>query len=88
MTLPPIRSREASPVRLSGVALTRRCYIRRKYQRDVEFRGAVDRYVGEFESILAKVSRARRDAASEIGYLASESGKIYTMLAHAAGRLD
>jgi hypothetical protein len=60
--------------------------IRRKYQRDPEFRGAVDRYVGEFESILAKVSRDRRDAASEIGYLASESGKIYTMLAHASGR--
>ena len=62
--------------------------IRRKYQRDPEFRGAVDRYVGEFESLLAKASRNSRDPSLGNSYLTSEPGKVYTMLAHASGRFE
>ncbi len=61
--------------------------IRRRYRSDVEFRGTVDRYVLEFERLLADVSRDDRDDALTRTYLISETGKVYTMLAHAAGRL-
>jgi hypothetical protein len=62
--------------------------IRRKYQRDGEFRNAVDRYVVDFESLLGEASRSSRDPDAARNYLASDTGKVYTLLAHAAGRLD
>ena len=62
--------------------------IRRKYQRDTEFRGAVDRYVADFESLLGEASRSSRDPDAARNYLASDTGKVYTLLAHASGRLD
>ena len=61
--------------------------IRRRYRGDVEFRNTVDRYVQEFERLLADVSRDDRDDSLTRTYLISETGKVYTMLAHAAGRL-
>jgi hypothetical protein len=62
--------------------------IRRKYNRGGEFRGAVDLYIDDFEQLLIDVARSDRDGSEGQAYLASESGKVYTMLAHAAGRLD
>ena len=62
--------------------------IRRRYRRDSEFQQTVDRYVAEFERLLAEVSRDDRDPALGRTYLGSETGKVYTMLAHASGRLD
>jgi DNA anti-recombination protein RmuC len=62
--------------------------IRRKYRRDDEFRQTVDRYVEEFERLLAEVSRDDRDSMLTKTYLTSETGKVYTMLAHASGRFD
>ncbi|MER2605892.1 MAG: hypothetical protein ABTQ29_08695, partial [Siculibacillus sp.] len=62
--------------------------IRRKYQRDGEFRGAVDRYVADFEALLGEATRTSRDPDTARNYLASDTGKVYTMLAHASGRLD
>jgi hypothetical protein len=62
--------------------------IRRKYQRDGEFRMAVDRYITDFESLLSDIARADRDNTRTRGYLASDTGKVYTMLAHASGRFD
>ncbi len=47
----------------------------------------VDRYVQEFERLLADVNRDDRDDNLTRTYLTSETGKVYTMLAHAAGRL-
>jgi hypothetical protein len=61
--------------------------IRRRYRSDIEFRETVDRYVLEFERLLADVSRNDRDDTLTRTYLTSETGKVYTMLAHAAGRL-
>ena len=61
--------------------------IRRKYQRDPDFRGAVNHYVDDFERLLAQVSRNDRDPRMAQKYLTSDTGKVYTMLAHAAGRL-
>jgi hypothetical protein len=62
--------------------------IRRKYRRDPEFKQTVDRYVEEFERLLAEVSRDDRDSMLAKTYLTSETGKVYTMLAHASGRFD
>ena len=46
----------------------------------------VDRYIGEFERLLEEVSRDDRGQVVARTYLTSETGKVYTMLAHAAGR--
>lgn len=61
--------------------------IRRRYKSDPDFRATVDRYVQEFERLLADVNRDDRDDSLTRTYLTSETGKVYTMLAHAAGRL-
>ena len=60
--------------------------IRKKYRADREFKQTVDRYVGEFERLLEEVSRGDRGQVVARTYLTSETGKVYTMLAHAAGR--
>ncbi len=62
--------------------------IGRRYVNEPEFRESVDRYSQEFERILANVAREDRDGSRIRAYLASDSGKVYTLLAHAAGRLD
>jgi hypothetical protein len=61
--------------------------LRRKYERDGDFRTAVDNYIGDFERLLAQVSQSESDPATARMYLTSDTGKVYTMLAHAAGRL-
>jgi hypothetical protein len=61
--------------------------IKRKYDREPEFRTAVDRYIADFEKLLADVARSDRDRTITQSYLTSDTGKVYTMLAHAAGRL-
>ncbi len=62
--------------------------IRRKYQRDADFRHAVDRYIADFESLLQDASRRDPDNTRSKSYLTSDTGKVYTMLAHASGRFD
>jgi Apolipoprotein A1/A4/E domain len=62
--------------------------IRRKYRGDPEFRQTVEQYIHEFERLLEDVSRGDRGAAVARNYLISDTGKVYTLLAHAAGRLD
>jgi hypothetical protein len=79
-------------------AFTRRVYtaqglvtfdeLRRRYASDADFRDSVDRYAQEFERVLAEAARDDRDGSRTRSYLLSEQGKVYTMLAHAAGRLD
>ena len=61
--------------------------IRRRYRGDREFKQTVDRYIGEFERLLDEVSQGDRGQAQARSYLTSDTGKVYTMLAHAAGRL-
>jgi hypothetical protein len=62
--------------------------IRRKYRRDPDFKQTVDRYIEEFDRLLAEVARDDRDSLIANTYLTSETGKVYTMLAHASGRLE
>jgi len=63
--------------------------IRGRYRGDRNFRATVDRYIAEFERLLEDVSRDERGGQAMVRtYLLSETGKVYTMLAHAAGRFD
>ncbi len=62
--------------------------IRKKYRADREFKQTVDRYISEFERLLEEVSRDDRGQVMARTYLTSETGKVYTMLAHAAGRFE
>ena len=60
--------------------------VARKYRADRGFKQTVDRYITEFERLLDEVSRDDRGQVVARTYLTSETGKVYTMLAHAAGR--
>jgi hypothetical protein len=62
--------------------------IRGKYRSDPEFRQTVEHYIHEFERLLDDVSRGDRGPVVARNYLTSDTGKVYTMLAHAAGRFD
>jgi hypothetical protein len=62
--------------------------IRRRYQSDGTFRETVDRYIQEFERLLTEVSREDPDNPLAKSYLTSETGKVYTMLTHAAARFE
>ena len=78
--------------------LTRRLYtsqgqkafdeVRKRYKTDREFRQTVDRYIGEFERLLKEATHDDRNQTESRTYLTSDAGKVYTMLAHAAGRFD
>jgi hypothetical protein len=61
--------------------------VARKYRADRNFKQTVDRYIAEFERLLDEVARDERGPAALRGHLTSETGLVYTLLAHAAGRL-
>ena len=62
--------------------------IGRRYRADPEFHATVDRYVQEFERLLAELGQDEASEAVAKTYLLSETGKVYTLLAHAAGKLN
>jgi len=61
--------------------------IKHKYALDGEFRRAVGQYINDFERLLGDISK---DGDNEImqNYLTSDTGKVYTMLAHVSGRIQ
>jgi hypothetical protein len=61
--------------------------IRSKYARDTDFKMAVDRYMADFEQLLSRETNNGQNQPLTQSYLTSETGKVYTMLAHASGRL-
>jgi hypothetical protein len=61
--------------------------VARKYRSDRGFKQSVDRYIAEFERLLDEVAREDRGPQALRGHLTSETGLVYTLLAHAAGRL-
>ena len=62
--------------------------IRRRYRSDRQFMYTVDRYIAEFERLLEEASHDERGQTAARSYLASETGEVYTMLVHAAGRFE
>ena len=61
--------------------------VARKYRSDRAFKQTVDRYITEFERLLDEVAREDRGPQALRNHLTSETGLVYTLLAHAAGRL-
>jgi hypothetical protein len=61
--------------------------VARKYRSDRNFKQTVDRYITEFERLLDEVARDERGPGVLRSHLTSETGLVYTLLAHAAGRL-
>jgi hypothetical protein len=61
--------------------------VARKYRTDRNFKQTVDRYIAEFERLLDEVAREDRGPQALRSHLTSETGLVYTLLAHAAGRL-
>ena len=59
-----------------------------KYSSESRFKESVDRYIADFERLIADVSKNDRDNIMTQTYLTSDTGKVYTMLAHAAGRFS
>ncbi len=61
--------------------------ISSRYDRDSEFRNTVDRYIGDFERLLAEAEQSDPAGHMLQNYLTSETGRVYLLLAHASGRL-
>ncbi|WP_336294798.1 hypothetical protein [Bartonella sp. CB169] len=62
--------------------------IKKKYISDVDFRRSINQYITDFEKLLRGVSRNSNSTSSVRKYLTSDTGKVYTMLAHASGRIQ
>jgi hypothetical protein len=62
--------------------------IRRRYRSDADFRTTVDSYIRNFEELLSETGRGDRDGARSLELLTGDAGKVYTMLGHAAGRVE
>jgi hypothetical protein len=62
--------------------------IRKRYQDEKILRGRVDAYVRLFERLLDTVSETSQGDQLADACLASESGKLYVMLANASGRIN
>ena len=61
--------------------------LRRRFRADPQFRETTTRYMQEFERLLAKISHGDREGSQWRAYLLSNTGKVYTILAHASGKL-
>jgi hypothetical protein len=61
--------------------------LRRRFRTDPQFRETTTRYMQEFERLLSKIGQSDRDGAQWRAYLLSNTGKVYTILAHASGKL-
>ncbi|WP_455482451.1 apolipoprotein A-IV repeat region-like domain-containing protein [Bartonella sp. B35(2025)] len=62
--------------------------IKKKYNSDINFNRSVNQYIADFEKLLRDVSHNSKDMRSVRKYLVSNTGKVYTMLAHASGRIQ
>jgi hypothetical protein len=61
--------------------------IRKRLQRDPEFARSATNYIGEFEQVLKRAASGPDPLEETRSILLSDRGKVYTMLAHANGRL-
>lgn len=62
--------------------------IKHKYALDGEFRRAVGQYITDFERLLGDVTKNGGNNNTVREYLTSDTGKVYTMLAHVSGRIQ
>lgn len=62
--------------------------IKHKYALDGDFRRAVGQYITDFERLLGEVTKNGGNNNTVREYLTSDTGKVYTMLAHVSGRIQ
>ena len=61
--------------------------VAERIQRDADFAKTAQTYMSEFEQLLQQAATGPNPAAQALEYLLSDRGRVYTMLAHASGRL-
>src|SRR6185437_14546133 len=61
--------------------------VKRRLTGDAEFAKNAQSYMSEFEQLLQRAASGADPVAETRAYLTSDRGKVYTMLAHASGRL-
>jgi hypothetical protein len=61
--------------------------VRKRIQRDQDFAKTASTYMSEFEQLLKRAAGGTNPVAETREYLLSDRGRVYTMLAHASGRL-
>jgi hypothetical protein len=61
--------------------------VSRRYSNEAEFRGTVDRFLGDFEVMLRDMEQKDPSGRMAQGHLVSNSGRVYLFLAHSSGRL-
>ena len=61
--------------------------VKRRLTSDTEFAKNAQSYMSEFEQLLQRAASGADPVAETRAYLTSDRGKVYTMLAHASGRL-
>ena len=62
--------------------------ISARYKAEPAFTNTVNRYLMDFEKFLREADQKGRDAGALNSYLLSDTGRVYLLLAHAAGRLS
>jgi hypothetical protein len=62
--------------------------VRRKLQRDPDFSTTANAYMEEFEQYLRRAAASTQAQSETRALLLSDRGKVYSMLAHASGRLN
>jgi hypothetical protein len=62
--------------------------VRKRLQADAEFAKTSATYMSEFEQLLQTAAQSPNPAAAAREFLLSDRGRVYTMLAHASGRVS
>ena len=62
--------------------------IARRYQHDENFRHLVDRFLDEFERELVEGDRREPSGSLSHQMIASDTGRVYLVLAHASTRIQ
>ena len=62
--------------------------VRKRLQQDTEFAKTSATYMSEFEQLLQTAAQSPNPAAAAREFLLSDRGRVYTMLAHASGRVS
>jgi hypothetical protein len=62
--------------------------VRKRLQQDPEFARTSATYMSEFEQLLQQAAQSSNPAAAAREFLLSDRGRVYTMLAHASGRVS
>ena len=62
--------------------------VSRRYRSDLEFQQTINRYIGDYERILADGDRRDPTGRATQNQIASDTGRVYLFLAHVSGRLS